>query len=151
MKVFFDIINSRYVNLVSYKKSGKPVSTPVLIIQNNNCGIIRTFSNSGKVKRIKNNSEVKLSPSTINGRIIGNDVNAIARILDSSNIELMRKIEELFKNKYKWYKIDILIFSISRMLQYWINSVFNKGKNKMEATNSKRTYQKKSKYKNHNL
>ena len=129
MKAFFDIINSRYVNLVSYKKSGKPVSTPVLIIQNNNCGIIRTFSNSGKVKRIKNNSEVKLSPSTINGRIIGNDVNAIARILDSSNIELMRKIEELFKNKYKWYKIDILIFSISRMLQYWISSVFNKGEN----------------------
>jgi len=129
LKAFFDIINSRYVNLVSYKKSGKSVSTPVLIIQNNNCGIIRTFSNSGKVKRIKNNSEVKLSPSTINGKIIGNDVNAIARILDSNNIELMRKIEELFKNKYKWYKIDILIFSISRMLQYWINSVFNKGKN----------------------
>ena len=129
MNTFFDIITAKYVNLISYRKSGKPVSTPVLIIQNNNYGIIRTFSSSGKAKRVKNNSEVKLSPCNITGRILGNEINAIARILDSSNIELMRKIEELFKNKYKWYKIDILIFSISRMLQYWINSIFNKREN----------------------
>ena len=125
LKYFFDIITNRYVNLVSYKKSGKPVSTPVLIIKNNNCGIIRTFSTSGKARRINNNSEVKISPCTINGKIIGNDVNAIAKIIDSDNIELMKKIKKIFNNKYKWYKIDVLIFNISRMLQYWISSIFN--------------------------
>jgi hypothetical protein len=129
LDIFFDIINKKYVNIVSYKKSGKPISTPVLIIQNNNCGVIRTFSNSGKSKRINNNSEVKLSHCTISGKILGNEINAIAKILDSDNIKLMKKIEDLFNNKYKWYKIDILAFSISRMLQYWINSIFNKESN----------------------
>ena len=129
MNIFFDIITKRYVNLVSYRKSGKPVSTPVLIIQNNDCGIIRTFSNSGKTRRIKKNSEVKLSHCTINGKILGNELGAVARILDLKNIELMRRIEKLFKTKYKWYQIDVLIFSISRILQYWISTIFHKRDN----------------------
>ena len=129
MNIFFDIITKRYVNLVSYRKSGKPVSTPVLIIQNNDCGIIRTFSNSGKTRRIKKNSEVKLSHCTIKGKILGNELGAVARILDLKNIELMRRIEKLFKTKYKWYQIDVLIFSISRILQYWISNIFHKRDN----------------------
>ena len=129
MNIFFDIITKRYVNLVSYRKSGKPVSTPVLIIQNNDCGIIRTFSNSGKTRRIKKNSEVKLSHCTINGKILENELGAVARILDLKNIELMRRIEKLFKTKYKWYQIDVLIFSISRILQYWISNIFHKRNN----------------------
>ena len=129
MNIFFDIITKRYVNLVSYRKSGKPVSTPVLIIQNNDCGIIRTFSNSGKTRRIKKNSEVKLSHCTIKGKILGNELGAVARILDLKNIELMRRIEKLFKTKYKWYQIDVLIFSISRILQYWISTIFHKRDN----------------------
>jgi PPOX class probable F420-dependent enzyme len=70
-----------FVNLTTFRKSGKAVSTPV------RCGVdsgklyVSTGTKSGKVKRIRNNPRVQIAPCTIRGKVVGPTVEAMARIL----------------------------------------------------------------------
>ena len=60
-----------YINLLTYKKNGKPVSTPVWFIFEDKKIFIRTSDKSGKFKRIKNNENVKFALCNIRGKIKG--------------------------------------------------------------------------------
>jgi uncharacterized protein len=73
--------HTRNVLLTTYKRDGTPVGTPVLIATHEPVAYIRTFDPSGKLKRIRNNPEVELAPSTIRGRPTGPSMRARARIL----------------------------------------------------------------------
>jgi uncharacterized protein len=87
-----------YINLETYKKNGRPVWTPVWFVQDNN-GIIyiRTAKNSGKVKRVRNNSHVRIVPCDIRGRPKGEWMDGTVGIISEDEVE---RINDLISQKY---------------------------------------------------
>jgi PPOX class probable F420-dependent enzyme len=72
------------VRLTSYRKSGAAVSTPVHIAIEGGHAFVRTWSTSGKYKRMVHNPVVEITPSTWRGRPTGPAINARARALSGA-------------------------------------------------------------------
>jgi len=71
----------KYALLTSYRKSGAAVSTPVHIAVEGDLAFVRTWSTSGKYKRMVRNPAVEIAPSTWRGRLTGPAIGARARVL----------------------------------------------------------------------
>lgn len=107
-----------YINLLTYKKNGEPVSTPVWFIFEDKKIFIRTSDKSGKFKRIKNNKNVKFALCNIRGKIKGEWHNGLAKV-EPNNIWVFPKINKkygivahLLNILYKIKKMNIIILSI---------------------------------------
>jgi uncharacterized protein len=70
------------VLLTTYKREGTPIGTPVNIAVDGNRAFVRTFDTAWKLKRIHNNPEVEIAPSTWRGRPTGPAIRARARLLE---------------------------------------------------------------------
>lgn len=78
----------RTILLTSYRKDGTPVGTPVNIaIDNNDHAVIRTWTTTGKYKRLMRNPEVEVAPSTVRGNPTGPAVHAHVRLLEGNESE----------------------------------------------------------------
>ena len=105
---FAEIISNNCISLVTYRKSGEEVATPVWVISYENGGLIRTGSNTGKLKRIKNNSQCTIAPCTNTGKITGNKIEVIAEISEKFSENPNRKvINKKFREKYKLFDFSI--------------------------------------------
>ena len=62
-----DFASKEYVILTTYKRDGTPIPTVVWIAQHENYLVVTTSNNAGKVKRIRNNSEVTLCETNRSG------------------------------------------------------------------------------------
>lgn len=79
--------------LTTYKRDGTAVSTPVSIVVDGDVAYIRTYSHTGKAKRLRRNNNVLAAPATFNGKVIGPQIRCVARILDGEAASLAsRKI-----------------------------------------------------------
>jgi PPOX class probable F420-dependent enzyme len=76
--------HQKYVRLTSYRKSGAAVGTPVHIAVEGEHAFVRTWSTSGKYKRMVRNPAVELAPSTWRGRPTGPAIGARARVLNDA-------------------------------------------------------------------
>jgi uncharacterized protein len=72
------------VLLTTFRRDGTPVQTPVSIAVDGTRAFIRTWDTAGKAKRIRNNPEVTIAPSTVRGRPTGPSIPAHARILSGA-------------------------------------------------------------------
>jgi uncharacterized protein len=79
---FARFAGERQILLTTYRRDGTPVGTPVHIAVEGDRAYVRTFEPSGKLKRIRNNPEVEIAPSTLRGRPTGEARTARARVLD---------------------------------------------------------------------
>ncbi len=70
----------KYITILTYKKNGHKVLTPVWFICKDNKIYIRTSNQSGKVKRIKNNNNVSYALCNIRGKIKGEWHSGVAKI-----------------------------------------------------------------------
>lgn len=77
-------VRQKTVLLTTYRRDGTPVPTPVNIAVDGDRALVRTFTKSGKFKRIRNNPEVEVAPSTTLGRPTGPGIRAHARALSGS-------------------------------------------------------------------
>jgi PPOX class probable F420-dependent enzyme len=68
--------------LTTYKRDGTPVATPVTIAVDGDRAYVRTFDSAGKAKRMRNNPDVQVAPSTVRGRPTGDAIAARSRLLD---------------------------------------------------------------------
>ena len=100
--------NHNYLNLESYKKTGNPVTTPMWFAEYNGALYVYSLANAGKVKRIRNNANVRVVPSDRRGKPKGEWVEAKAHILNERGAELGH---ELLNKKYRWMKRIGDIFS----------------------------------------
>lgn len=75
-------VHQKYVLLTTYRRDGTPVGTPVNIAVEGDRAFVRTWDTAWKVKRIRNNSEVEVAPSTLRGKPTGPTIHAHARILE---------------------------------------------------------------------
>jgi uncharacterized protein len=109
----------KYICILTYKKNGDGVSTPVWFIRKDNKIYIRTSNQSGKVKRIKNNNNVSYALCNISGRIKGEWHSGLAKIEPDVNKMIFSKITEkygliaqIINILYKIKKMEIIIISI---------------------------------------
>ena len=97
---FLKIISNSTISLTTYKKSGDEVHTPVWVVNIDERGFVRTSMKAGKLKRIRNNSNVIIASCTSRGKINGDKVLAKAVVIEPRNGEY-KMINKKFRNKYK--------------------------------------------------
>src|SRR6202453_5493821 len=71
----------KYISLTTYRRDGTPVATPVWFVQEGDRLLVRTGAASGKVKRIHRNPSVQVAACTARGRLRGQQVSGVARVL----------------------------------------------------------------------
>lgn len=107
---FLGMAGENFVSLTTFRKSGKPVSTPVWIARDGAALIVTTPADSGKVKRLRKNSRVELQPSSRRGVVPdgAQQVSGTAEILtDPSTVD---RFGGVFLAKYKLeYRLFMLI------------------------------------------
>ncbi len=81
-RAFEPFVHQKYVLLTTYHRDGTPVGTPVNIAVDGDRAFVRTWDTAWKVKRIRNNPEVEVAPSTMRGKPTGPAIHARARILE---------------------------------------------------------------------
>jgi len=88
----------QYVSLVTYKRDGTAVPTPVWVSRDGDRLYVWTQADSGKAKRIRNRGHVQVAPCDQRGRLQGALVDAAARVLDDpADID---RVERLHRGKY---------------------------------------------------
>ncbi len=81
-RLFEPLVGQWAVLLTTYKRDGTPIGTPVNIAVDGDRAFVRTFDTASKLKRIRNNPEVGVAPSTWRGRPTGPAIRARARVLE---------------------------------------------------------------------
>jgi len=87
----------KYLSLTTFKKDGSAVATPVWVARDGDELVVITDATSGKAKRIRNNSGVRLAPCDMRGRISGSPVDGVARLTDSTGT---KSVAAQVKRKY---------------------------------------------------
>jgi hypothetical protein len=85
MSVPTQIRNQKYISLTTFRKDGTPVATPVWFAEIDGKLCVMTRSDSGKYKRIRNTSRVKVAPCTMRGKVTGPELSGSARILPEAD------------------------------------------------------------------
>jgi hypothetical protein len=72
----------KYAVLVSFRRTGEPVPSPIWVaVDTQGRAYVQTGRASGKVKRIRNNSQVLIAASTARGKPTGPVLSGTARVL----------------------------------------------------------------------
>ncbi len=96
----FDPAKESYINLITYRKTGVEVKTPVWIAQYMDNYYVFSESKAGKVKRIRNNGQVKMAACDVKGKVKSEWIEGHASIItDEDEIKGMYRV---FDKKYTW-------------------------------------------------
>ena len=79
---FEQFARRRTALLTTYKRDGTPVDTPLTIAVEGDHAFIRTYDRAWKAKRMRNNPEVRIAPSTVRGKPRGQAIPARSRLLE---------------------------------------------------------------------
>ncbi len=88
----------KYLNLETFRKNGESMKTPVWFAQDGETIYVQTVANSGKVKRIRNNGQVNVTPCKVDGAPTGTWIPALAR--EIRDAEIAQKVNRLLEKKY---------------------------------------------------
>jgi len=91
------LLDQKYINLETYRKSGKAVCTPVWFVTENDTIYVITTKDTGKVKRLQNNQNVRIAPCGFRGELKGEWTSGNARFAEKDEAE---KALRLRKKKY---------------------------------------------------
>lgn len=118
---FASFTGKRYLSLETYRKNGTAVRTPVWFAEAPPARdadapklYIYTIGNTGKVKRIRNNSRVRIAPCDMRGGNLGEWVEAQAEILTGEEAALGMR---LLNQKYVPWKQLLDFFASFRRRQ----------------------------------
>jgi len=87
----------KYASLVTYRRDGTPVATPVWLVADGDAVLVWTGTNTGKVKRVRLSPGVTLAPCTARGRPRGAAVPGHAVVCDA---QATARTRELIMGKY---------------------------------------------------
>ena len=105
----------KYLSLTTYKRDGTAVVTPVWFFEVDGQLLVQTDLQSGKVKRIRANPDVRLALCNGMGHLRGPKVKGHAEILERGETA---RIERLIKGKYRW---DMVIIGPLRWAQHTLH------------------------------
>ena len=121
--------SAKYVSLITFRKSGEPVRSPVWFAQfgenPNSYGVI-TETNAGKVKRIRANSKIEIQVCDIKGGVEpdAQKFSGVAHLVNGAEAVAVRKAIS------KRYGLTYKLFSV----YYSVSSLFKK-KDELPETN----------------
>ena len=81
-----DLETARFVRLVTFRRTGEPVGTPVLFVRDGDRLLVRTAHDAGKLKRIAHTDAVEVTPSDSRGRPLGATRSGTARVLGEAAV-----------------------------------------------------------------
>jgi uncharacterized protein len=93
--------DTRYIALTTYRRDGRPVTTPVWAAPLNGNLYVVTARSTGKVRRLRATGRVRFAPSNMNGRrILGEWHEGSGRLVEDEQ----RRGEALaaLRRKYGW-------------------------------------------------
>ncbi|MFT7687024.1 MAG: PPOX class probable F420-dependent enzyme [Candidatus Azotimanducaceae bacterium] len=99
-ELIFDPAKEPYVNLITYRKNGAEVRTPVWIAEYNSHYYVFSESKAGKVKRIRNNGEIKIAACDVRGKVKSEWIQGQASITTDENE--IKSMYRAFDKKYTW-------------------------------------------------
>ena len=105
MAIPAEIHGQRYISLATFRKTGVPVPTPIWFAEDGDKLYFMTNAKLGKIKRIRNNAQVKIAPCTIRGKVTGPEFSATARILPPEDAARVRRA---IKAKYWLARVPLL-------------------------------------------
>lgn len=91
-----------YVSLATHRRSGTPVPTPVWAVRDGDELLVWTRSDSGKVKRLRNDPAVTVTPCDVRGNVAdgAETVPGTARLLEDA--AGLRRVRRAMAGKYGW-------------------------------------------------
>lgn len=109
-----------YCVLISYRRDGTPVPTPLWFGVEEGRMYFRTGAATSKLKRLRRDPEVLVAPSTGRGRPVGPPFVGRARILDRSE-EL--KAERAIRSNYRWFRRLYVRLFTGRIAAHYVEIV----------------------------
>jgi uncharacterized protein len=108
-----EIHGQKYMSLITFRKNGAAIPTPIWFSEKDDKLYVMTRSDSGKYKRIRNNSQVRVAPCTIRGKITGPEFRGTARILPPEDWPWARKTIQkkywLARIPFFWSKTNVYL------------------------------------------
>ena len=108
------ITDEKYVLLTTFRKNGLGVATPVWIVGlSDGTAGLTTEIDSGKVKRVRNNSSVTLQPCNLRGKVTADSevVAATADVLVGADARVVTKA---IRRKYR---VAILLLDVGTLFR----------------------------------
>lgn len=96
----FDHLSAeRFISLVTFRRSGQGVATPVWFALDGPSVVVGTFEDSGKAKRLRHTDKVDIAPCNFRGLVRGPYVPGHACVLDPTGAILAAAA---LSDKYGW-------------------------------------------------
>ena len=76
-----ELESEKCISLETYRKNNESVQTPVWFVIEDDLIYVVTRNQTGKVKRIRNNQQVKIATCNFKGKIKGQWISGVAKIL----------------------------------------------------------------------
>ncbi len=95
-----ELQQARYLSLVTFRKSGKAVPTPVWAAFDEGAFYIFSAGDSGKVKRLRNSDRARLAKCDVRGGSLGEYFEARAELI-ADEVDVTRALKAL-RSKYGW-------------------------------------------------
>jgi uncharacterized protein len=95
---FATLRQERYINLVTYRRSGESVKTPIWFVLDGETIVCHTGLASGKIKRLRHTTRVTVAACTINGTPKGPVIVGAGQIITDS--ATVRHVHNLLRRKY---------------------------------------------------
>tara|TARA_Y100000590_G_scaffold11977_1_gene14588 strand:- start:507 stop:878 length:372 start_codon:yes stop_codon:yes gene_type:complete len=104
MKIL-DFENDEYINLITYRNNGSPVSTPVWLSSLDDYLVVTTSLNAGKVKRVRANGKATIYKTNQSGsKKLSQEIDVKASIIEDEN-EKQKGIKSIQKKYSPMYKL----------------------------------------------
>lgn len=112
--------NKEYIRLETVKRNGLVVPTPVWFVVDDGKLFVRSYASSGKVKRMRNNSHVRVTPSDAVGKPQGVTIDGTA-VRANGDIEI--KISQLLYRKYGLMKMSFDLWGAIKQLDWAVFAI----------------------------
>jgi PPOX class probable F420-dependent enzyme len=112
--------NREYIRLETMKRNGQYIPTPVWFVVDDGQLFVRSYANSGKVKRMRNNSHVRITPSDALGKKHGVTIDGTA-IRANGDMEI--KISQQLYRKYGLMKMSFDLWGAIKQLDWAVFAI----------------------------
>jgi uncharacterized protein len=107
-----DLRAARFIELVTFRRTGPKVGTPVLFVSDGHRLLVRTAAESGKLKRLAHTARVEVTPSDQRGRHLGATIQGTARVLP------VEAVRPTLAKLHARYRIAGPLFSFVRRIRH---------------------------------
>ena len=96
--------DTEYVLVVTFRRDGTPMPTPVWAAWDGDRLVFRTEEDTHKVRRLRHTAQVRVAPCTVRGRPTGPPVEGVARIVGPDDPAGERALTKKYGLQRRFYE-----------------------------------------------